>query len=250
MVNKLSALQSVSELVGAACILPITLLVTLTNFLLAISPGLQFSEIAYGKFGYHVFMMMLAFGTFMPISISSYVLLENIFGISHSAAKNFHAIFHGLSVIFALRGVCSMWKTHANVRHFQTSHSIIGIIMLSLYCIVTVGSSAIFFFGSGVLRAKIHQAHMVIGRCMSVVMVVVMLLGIMKVESAGLNNRVAKGRQTVLRIVNYSLVLLLITLFLIGQKGPKLVKKGQFRSLHAKNHDSNEETINLIETHR
>jgi len=227
--------QSNIERVGAILIIPLTIAVTAISLKWNTSDTLGFGPIQYGSFSFHTTVMPIAFGLFLPLALSSYSVLEKIGGLGHGTAKVIHAFSHLCALVIGLVGIMSMWKTHGGSgsgNHFQTNHSMIGIMAFGLYCAMAVGSAFVFFIGSPQLRARTIQAHGVVGKWIAISLIIVMMLGIMKVEtpSAGSKDPTVLTKQRYWRTQNFLFIFLILAIGLLSFRPPRKQKDNSLLS--------------------
>jgi len=149
----------------------VTGIVAFALFADAITEGVPVHK-HYGDFGFHPLMMTLAFALFGVLAALSFRTCEHLLGLSHQAAKYVHAALNSVALSIALVGVASMWKTHSGQTHFQSVHSWIGIVVISLFMAQAFFGIVIFFFGSSLLRSRFVESHRLAG-----IMLVTLTLG-------------------------------------------------------------------------
>lgn len=140
-------------------------------------------SLEWGTFGYHPFLMGLAFIFFGPMAACSYRILRDVLGTSHGAAKAVHAVFQIIASVIAICGVRDVWIAHESSYHFKSTHSILGVFMLALYVAHAVTALVVFVVGSSSLRDSYHQLHMAMGQFLQLGTLFVAALGLMYFES-------------------------------------------------------------------
>jgi cytochrome b-561 len=122
-------------------------------------------QLAFGDFGLHPCVMVVAFGFCAPIAMVSYKTYEHVLGVSHQSAKLIHASFQTAALVFGAIGVASMWKSHEGKRHFQTAHSWIGIGGFGLFVLQWLMGMLVYLnpFCPGRIRAALMVPHIACG---------------------------------------------------------------------------------------
>jgi len=138
-------------------------IISFSLFANAIAEGLPTAHQNYGDFGFHPFMMTLAFGLFGVLAALSFRTCEHLLRLSHRIAKIVHGVLNIAALVCAILGVASMWKTHSTQTHIQSIHSWIGIVVIAIFSAQAMGGVLIFAVGPLWLRQRSISSHRLAG---------------------------------------------------------------------------------------
>jgi len=177
-------------------------------------------NLTWGSFGFHIFLMAIAFLLLGPMAAIVYRLLADEFNVRRKIALQVHAGLQVASTIIGIIGVRMVWIAHSSTYHFKSSHSIVGVFSLGIYVAQLLAALYIFFLGSKSLRASYRQLHMAVGQGLIVVMVYVASLGMMYYESEAYNedwdDYGANGYyRPYMTVAQYCIVFLMFSLILV-----------------------------------
>ena len=94
----------------------------------------------WGDFALHPILMTLGFGFLAPIALTSYRLLEDVFGVSHYNAKMVHGVLLTAALLCGILGVIDMWIVHGKgangwENHLVSVHSWLGLAAILAFSI-------------------------------------------------------------------------------------------------------------------
>jgi len=138
------------------------------------------SKMKWGEMGLHPYLLSVAFIVITPISIISFRVLRDMFGVSHKVVMAIHAFLQTSTLVLAILGVTTMW-IHMNdwgEDHLGSMHALTGMFMLIVWGIHVCLSLFIFYLGPKWMRAAFRQIHMSLGFAFSIGMLLVIILGI------------------------------------------------------------------------
>merc|ERR1719513_432844 len=134
--------------------------------------------------GLHPYLLSVAFIVITPISIISFRVLRDMFGVSHKVVMAIHAFLQTSTLVLAILGVTTMW-IHMNdwgEDHLGSMHALTGMFMLIVWGIHVLLSLFIFYLGPKWLRAAFRQMHMSLGFAYSIGMLLTIVAGIIYEE--------------------------------------------------------------------
>jgi len=142
------------------------------------------SDLKWGGMGLHPYLMSAAFIVINPLSIISFRVLRDMFGVPHKVVMAIHGLLQTATLVMACFAVTTMWM-HMNTwseDHLGSVHAIMGMFMVITWGIHVVVSIFIFYLGPKWLRAAFRQIHMSLGFAYSIAMLLVILAGIVYEE--------------------------------------------------------------------
>jgi len=144
------------------------------------------SDMDWGGMGLHPYFMSVAFIIVNPLSIISFRVLRDMFGVPHRDVMAIHGFLQTATFILACLGVTTMWM-HMNTwdeDHLGCVHALMGMFMVIIWGIHVVVSIYIFYLGPKWLRAAFRQTHMALGFAFSIAMLLVIVAGLVYEEIA------------------------------------------------------------------
>jgi len=141
-------------------------------------------DMDWGGMGLHPYLMSAAFIIINPLSIISFRVLRDIFGVPHKVVMAIHGFLQTSTLILACFAVTTMWM-HMNTwseDQLGSVHALMGMFMVICWGIHVVTSLIIFYLGPKWLRAAFRQIHMSLGFAFSIAMLLVILAGIVYEE--------------------------------------------------------------------
>jgi len=139
-------------------------------------------------FTLHMFLMTLAFCLFAPLGAVWYFLLEDTLGLSHDLAKWTHAALQTAALLCSVLGFVQAYYSNggscAFANHFESVHSMVGIVLLGGWWLQTP-LALLVFSNKRVLvpgtwaRHCFLRAHVVLGKGMVVLALFVVCLGLL-----------------------------------------------------------------------
>jgi len=142
------------------------------------------NDLKWGGMGLHPYLMSSAFIVINPLSIISFRVLRDMFGVPHKVVMAIHGLLQTATLVMACFAVTTMWM-HMNTwseDHLGSVHAIMGMFMVITWGIHVVVSIFIFYLGPKWLRAAFRQIHMSLGFAYSIAMLLVILAGIVYEE--------------------------------------------------------------------
>jgi len=142
------------------------------------------NDLKWGGMGLHPYLMSAAFIVINPLSIISFRVLRDMFGVPHKVVMAIHGLLQTATLVMACFAVTTMWM-HMNTwseDHLGSVHAIMGMFMVITWGIHVVVSIFIFYLGPKWLRAAFRQIHMSLGFAYSIAMLLVILAGIVYEE--------------------------------------------------------------------
>jgi len=141
-------------------------------------------DMDWGGMGLHPYLMTVAFIILNPISIISFRLLRDIFGVPHKVVMAFHGFLQTACLILACFAVKTMWM-HMDTwseDHLGSVHALMGMFMVITWGVHVCLSIFIFYLGPKWLKGAFRQMHMALGFAYSIGMLLVILAGIVYEE--------------------------------------------------------------------
>jgi len=134
--------------------------------------------------GLHPYLMTVAFIILNPISVISFRLLRDMFGVPHKVVMAFHGLLQTACLILACCGVTTMWMHMEtwNEDQLGSVHAVMGFFMVITWGIHVLISIFIFYLGPKWLKAAFRQMHMSLGFAYSIAMLLVIMAGIVYEE--------------------------------------------------------------------
>jgi len=143
-------------------------------------------DMKWGGMGLHPYLMSVAFIILNPISVISFRLLRDMFGVPHKVVMAFHGFLQTACLVLACFAVTTMWMHMETWSEDQLGsvHAIMGFFMVITWGIHVIISIFIFYLGPKWLKAAFRQMHMSLGFAYSIAMLLVVLAGIVYEEVA------------------------------------------------------------------
>jgi len=142
------------------------------------------SDMEWGGMGLHPYLMTVAFIIINPLSIISFRVLRDMFGVPHKVVMAIHGFLQTTTLILACFAVKTMWA-HMNTwseDQLGSVHAVMGMFMLISWGIHVILSLYIFYLGPKWLRGAFRQIHMSLGFAYSIGMLLTILAGIVYEE--------------------------------------------------------------------
>jgi len=141
-------------------------------------------DMKWGGMGLHPYLMTVAFIIINPLSIISFRVLRDMFGVPHKTVMAIHGFFQTTTLILACFAVKTMWAHMDTWSEDQLGsvHAVMGMFMLISWGIHVCLSLYIFYLGPKWLKAAFRQIHMSLGFAYSIGMLLVILAGIVYEE--------------------------------------------------------------------
>jgi len=141
-------------------------------------------DMKWGGMGLHPYLMSVAFIIINPLSIMSFRVLRDMFGVSHKVVMALHASLQTTTLILACLAVKTMWMHMDTWSEDQLGsvHAVMGMFMVITWGIHVVLSLFIFYLGPKWLKGAFRQMHMSLGFAYSIGMLLVILAGIVYEE--------------------------------------------------------------------
>jgi len=141
-------------------------------------------DMDWGEMGLHPYLMTVSFIILNPISIISFRLLRDIFGVPHKVVMAFHGFLQTACLILACFAIKTMWM-HMDTwdeDHLGSVHALMGMFMVITWGTHVLLSLFIFYLGPKWLRGAFRQIHMSLGFAYSIGMLLVIIAGIVYEE--------------------------------------------------------------------
>lgn len=141
-------------------------------------------DMKWGGMGLHPYLNSVAFIIINPLSIISFRVLRDMFGVPHKVVMAIHGFLQTSTLIMACFAVTTMWM-HMDTwseDHLGSVHAVMGMFMIITWGIHVVVSIFIFYLGPKWLVAAYRQIHMSLGFAYSIAMLLVILAGIVYEE--------------------------------------------------------------------
>jgi len=141
-------------------------------------------DLKWGGMGLHPYLMTAAFIIINPLSIISFRVLRDMFGVPHKVVMAIHGFLQTSTLILACLAVTTMWE-HMNTwseDHLGSVHAIMGMFMVMTWGVHVVLSLYIFYLGPKWLKKGFRHMHMSLGFAYSIGMLLVILAGIVYEE--------------------------------------------------------------------
>jgi len=141
-------------------------------------------DMKWGGMGLHPYLMTVAFIILNPISVISFRLLRDMFGVPHKVVMAFHGLLQTACLVLACCGVTTMWMHMETWNEDQVGsvHAVMGLFMVITWGIHVLISLFIFYLGPKWLKAAFRQMHMSLGFAYSIAMLLVIMAGIVYEE--------------------------------------------------------------------
>jgi len=156
-------------------------------------------DLSWGGMGLHPYIMSSAFIIINPLSIISFRVLRDMFGVPHKIVMAIHGFLQTATLVLAIVAIQTMWMHIETWSEDQLGsvHSLIGMFMVITWGIHVVLSLFIFYLGPKWLRAAFRQIHMSLGFAYSIAMLLVIIAGIVY-EEVYLGEFLSKGSSELL----------------------------------------------------
>jgi len=141
-------------------------------------------DMDWGGMGLHPYLMSVAFIIINPLSIISFRVLRDLFGVPHRVVMAIHGSLQTTTFILACFAVKTMWA-HMDTwdeDHLGSVHALMGMFMVIVWGLFVVLSIFIFYLGPKWLKKAYRLIHMSMGFAFSMAMLLVIIAGIVYEE--------------------------------------------------------------------
>jgi len=137
-------------------------------------------DMKWGGMGLHPYLMSVSFIIINPLSIISFRVLRDMFGVPHRTVMAIHGFLQTSTLIMACVAVKTMWMhmDSWSEDHLGSVHALMGMFMLITWGVHVVISLFIFYLGPKWLKGAFRQIHTSLGFAYSIAMLLVILAGI------------------------------------------------------------------------
>lgn len=142
------------------------------------------TDMDWGGMGLHPYLMTVAFIIVNPLSIISFRVLRDMFGVPHRTVMAIHGLLQTATLVMACFAVTTMWMHMStwSEDHLGSIHALMGMFMVIVWGIHVCVSIFIFYLGPKWLRKAFRQTHMSLGFAFSIGMLLVIVAGLVYEE--------------------------------------------------------------------